>query len=581
VRIAYATVGDGPPLVKAANYISHLEFDWDSPVWRHWLRELSRDNLLVRYDERGNGLSDWSVEDMTFDAWVRDLGAVADALGLERFPLLGISQGGPVAIEYATRHPERVSHLLLYGSYAHGWGKRGDPPEEVEQRLTWERLIQQGWGKKAPGIRDIMTARFIPGASRDQVRWFNDLQRVTTNAENAYRLDQVFRDIDVEDLLPDLEVPTLVLHARGDLVCPFKEGRLLASQIPQARLVVLDSENHILLEDEPAWKVFLSEVRTFLGIPNHPPSPAAGHVTSRHRADVPGDERAREEALALIRGLEELPLRRFSVVGGYLKYDERMRHRLKDAHQRMVSAYATPGGTRENHLIWAFPGSGKTHFVREVADSLPSEVRYLEVNLAGLGEEEFDTRLAELQDDKTPTLCFVDEVDARSREDWPYERLLDQLDVLVGREPRVVFVMAGSSGSSLTELKERIGSRPKGLDLLSRVPTGNEYEIPPMGCGDRLLVATDTFLRAGRDMGRAIRSVEKFALYYVALSPKLGDARQVHEFALQALQRLPFGEDRLRYDHLFSPGDPENKTFWAQDLPASETLADTFVELRE
>ncbi|MEE9164005.1 MAG: alpha/beta fold hydrolase, partial [Thermoplasmata archaeon] len=547
--------------------------------WRHWLRELSRDNLLVRYDERGNGLSDWSVEDFSLNAWVRDLGAVVDALGIDRFPLLGVSQGGPTAIEYATRHPERVSHLILYGTYARGWGQRGE--EATEERKAWETLMREGWGQDHPGIRDIQTARFIPGGSKEQMRWFNDLQRMTTSPENAVRFERAFQNINITERLGGLEVPTVVLHARGDLVVPFEEGRMLAAGIPNARFVPLEGENHLMLEEEPAWQTFLSEVRSFLGIPQRPLSREAGPITSQIRAGLTDDEGAREEALALIQEWEELPLRRFSVVGGYLKYDEPMRHRLKDARQRMASAFVGSGGTRENYLIWAFPGSGKTHFVREVAASLPSEVRFIEVNLAGTGQEEFDTRLSELQDKPAPTLYFVDEIDARRREDWPYERLLDHLDVSLARDPRVVFTMAGSSGSSLTEMKERIGSRPKGADLLSRVPAGNEYEIPPMGYGDRLLLAMNTFLRPEHEAGTVVRAVEKLALYYLALSPKLVDARQVHEFALRALQRVAPGEDRLRYDDLFNPGDPENKTFWAQGLPVSETLADTFVTLRE
>src|SRR5947208_9970108 len=153
VRIAYATVGEGPPLVKAANWLSHLEFDWHSPIWRHWLQEFSSNHLLLRYDERGNGLSDWKVDNLTFDAFVQDLESVVDAVGLDRFPILGISQGGPVAIAYAVRHPERVSHLVLYGSYARGWAKRGSPPEVIQQRQAQQTLIKLGWGQDNPAFR--------------------------------------------------------------------------------------------------------------------------------------------------------------------------------------------------------------------------------------------------------------------------------------------------------------------------------------------------------------------------------------------------------------------------------------------
>jgi pimeloyl-ACP methyl ester carboxylesterase len=265
-RIAYATVGRGPPLVKTANWLSHLEFDWRSPVWRHWHRELSRDHMLVRYDERGCGLSDWQPAEFSFARWVDDLAAVVDALGLERFPLLGISQGGPVAIAYAVRHPQRVSHLILYGTYARGRGQREAPPEVIEERRALLTLTKHGWGRDDPTYRQIFTAGFIPGATRDQMRWFNELQRASASAENAVRFMEEFDRIDVTDLVPQLDVPTLVLHARDDRRVPFEEGRRLAASIPSARFLPLEGENHILLEEEPAWPAFLSEVRRFLGV---------------------------------------------------------------------------------------------------------------------------------------------------------------------------------------------------------------------------------------------------------------------------------------------------------------------------
>ncbi len=264
--IAYATVGDGPPLVKAANWLSHLEFDWQSPIWRHWLKELSSYHTLARYDERGCGLSGWNVEDFTLSAWVRDLEAVVDSLRLDRFPLLGISQGGPIAIAYALRHPERVSHLILYGSYARGLSKRDASPRELDEMQMLLQLVKIGWGKEHPAFRQVFTTLFIPEGTPEQFRWFNELQRVSSTPENAARMMSGFYELDVREEAQKLNVPTLVLHARGDLRVPFGEGRLLASLIPGARFVPLESKNHILLEGEPAWRRFLEEVREFLGV---------------------------------------------------------------------------------------------------------------------------------------------------------------------------------------------------------------------------------------------------------------------------------------------------------------------------
>lgn len=264
VRIAYATAGDGPPLVKAANWLNHLEFDWRSPIWRHLLEEFGRDHLLVRYDERGNGLSDWNVDQFTFEAFVQDMESVVEALGLKRFPILGISQGGPVAIAYAVRHPEKVSHLILYGSYARGWAKRSLPSEDIERLLAQQTLIKLGWGQDNPAFRQLWTTLYIPDATQEQWQWFNDLHRVSTSPDNALRLLAELGKIDVVDLLPHVNVPTLVMHCRDEAVVPFEEGRLMASRIPAARFVPLEGRNHLLLESEPAWLVFVREVRRFL-----------------------------------------------------------------------------------------------------------------------------------------------------------------------------------------------------------------------------------------------------------------------------------------------------------------------------
>lgn len=263
VRIAYATVGEGPPLIKAANWLNHLEFDWESPIWRHVLRELARDHTLVRYDERGNGLSDWDAEEISFDAYVQDLEAVVDALGVERFALLGISQGCAVSVAYAVRHPERVTHLVLHGGYAVGWHQRGSP-QDRERRRALATLMLQGWGEESPAFRQVFTSLYIPDATPEQMRWFNDLQRNTTSPENAVRLWEALGAIDVRELLPRVTAPTLVLHSRNEAAVPFSAGRELASSIPGARFVPLESRNHLLMEQEPAWPRFLDEIRSFL-----------------------------------------------------------------------------------------------------------------------------------------------------------------------------------------------------------------------------------------------------------------------------------------------------------------------------
>jgi serine/threonine protein kinase/pimeloyl-ACP methyl ester carboxylesterase len=264
VRIAYATVGEGPPLVKAANWLSHLEWDWRSPVWRHLLAEFARDHTFIRYDERGNGLSDWNVADLSFEAWVKDLESVVEAAGVDRFPLLGISQGGAVAIAYAVRHPERVSKLILYGAYARGWAAR-EQPEEIEQRQAQLTLVKLGWGKDNPAFRQLWTSLYAPDATPEQAQSFNDLQRISTSPQNAVKLLNTMGDINVVDLLPQVTVPTLVLHCRDESGVPFEEGRLLASTIPGARFVPLDGRNHLLLEGAPAWGTFVKELRRFLG----------------------------------------------------------------------------------------------------------------------------------------------------------------------------------------------------------------------------------------------------------------------------------------------------------------------------
>jgi class 3 adenylate cyclase/pimeloyl-ACP methyl ester carboxylesterase len=262
VRLAYATSGAGPFLVKSGNWMNHLEYDWESPIWRHVFRGLSRGHTLVRYDARGNGMSDWDVDALSLDAWVTDLETVVDAVGVERFPLLGISQGGAVGVAYAVRHPERVSHLILYGAFALGGKKRA--PAEKEMREAMITLMRLGWGADNPSFRQMFTARFIPGGTHEQADYFNELQLKTTSPECAARYFDVVSDFDISDLLSEVKAPTLVMHVRDDLIVPFEFGRQLAAGIPHARFIALPGRNHLFLEHEPASGRFFEEISLFL-----------------------------------------------------------------------------------------------------------------------------------------------------------------------------------------------------------------------------------------------------------------------------------------------------------------------------
>jgi pimeloyl-ACP methyl ester carboxylesterase/DNA-binding winged helix-turn-helix (wHTH) protein len=263
-RIAYATIGTGPPLVKAANWMTHLDFDWESPAWHHWLEGLARGRTLVRYDERGCGLSDWDVEAFGIEAWVDDLALVVDAMGLERFPLLGVSQGAAVAVEYAVRHPERVTRLVLAGAYPRGRLVRATTDEEHRAAALDVELARVGWGRSDQPFSHVFAYQFLPDGTREQWDAFTELQRRTTSADNAVRFLEAFARIDVTAAAQQVRCPTLLLHARHELRVPFSAARELATLIPGSRLVPLDSRNHILTNFEPAWPVFLREVDRFL-----------------------------------------------------------------------------------------------------------------------------------------------------------------------------------------------------------------------------------------------------------------------------------------------------------------------------
>ena len=275
VGIAYAVHGSGPPLLVDSCWLSHLQFDWQSPVWRHYLVELGRIATVVRFDERGHGLSDRGVTDHGLAARVADLEAVADDAGLERFALLAMAQGGPVAIEYAARHPERLSRLAFYGSYA--GAKVGATREELELDAAFTALIRVGWSRPTPEFRRVFTSLMIPGGSEEQMRWIDDLQRMAVDAETAVLARAQRQVTDASARLAGLDLPTLVLHSRGDQMNGFEQARRLAAAIRGARLVALESDNHIVLEHEPAWAVLLRELTAFLA-PDRPaaPVPVAG-----------------------------------------------------------------------------------------------------------------------------------------------------------------------------------------------------------------------------------------------------------------------------------------------------------------
>jgi pimeloyl-ACP methyl ester carboxylesterase/DNA-binding winged helix-turn-helix (wHTH) protein len=285
VNLAVATAGDGLPVVKTGTWLTHLEYDWQSPVWSPLLTHLAERFQLIRYDPRGCGLSDREPADISFDAFVHDLEAVVDALGLKRFALLGISQGAAVSVAYAVRHPDRVSRLVLSGGYPLGRRKRGDAADVVMQEALFT-LIQHGWGQDNPAFRQVFTSLFIPDGTPDQTQWLNDLQRVSTSPENAIRVRRATENVDITGLLPRVTAPTLVLHSRGDALVPFEMGRMLASGIPGSRFVELESRNHLPLAQERAWPRYIAEICDFLGQEDR----------GRLRLVTPSGKRARNSA---------------------------------------------------------------------------------------------------------------------------------------------------------------------------------------------------------------------------------------------------------------------------------------------
>ena len=264
VQLAYSLMGQGPVLVKTGTWMTHLEYDLESPIWRHLYRELAKDYTVIRYDCRGTGLSDRTVGEVSFDAFVSDLEAVIDSAGIGRFALLGISAGCALGIAYAVRHPERVSRLILYGGFALGRNRRARSAAEKDANAAMVTLMRLGWGQENPAFRQMFTSQFIPGGTKEQADWFNELQRITVSPETAVRITEANAEADVTDLLPRVSVPTLVMHARDEARVPFEAGRRMAAGIPGARFVPLTGRNHLFLETEPAFGQFLEHTRKFL-----------------------------------------------------------------------------------------------------------------------------------------------------------------------------------------------------------------------------------------------------------------------------------------------------------------------------
>lgn len=262
VAIAMASVGSGPPLVKTSNWLNHLEYDWESPIWSPFLKRLAEGFQLVRYDGRGNGLSDHDVTDISQAGFERDLEAVVEAAGLERFTLLALSQGVAAAVAFAARHPDRVARMILCGAYAQGRNRRGSQVDAATAE-TMLAMMRQGWGQPDSAFMRAFSSLYLSDASRAHVKWFADMQRTSTSGDIAARLRVACDDIDVMDMLPDVKVPTLVIHARHDHVSPYEQGRVLATRIPGARLVTLETENHIPVPDDPAWGKLMDEIEAF------------------------------------------------------------------------------------------------------------------------------------------------------------------------------------------------------------------------------------------------------------------------------------------------------------------------------
>jgi len=302
-RLAYAVSGEGPPLVMSATWLTHLEHQWRSLAWRPWLDAFTSAHRVLRYDSRGCGLSDRNINELSFETWVRDFECVIEAAGFRRFALVATCWGGPIAIEYAVRHPERVSHLVLYGTYARGRLRRTDRPGEIEKARVLLELTRLGWAQEDHAFLQVWASKFQPGGTLEHLRSWCEQQRAATSAETAVRLLQIDMNVDVRETARKLACPVLMIHPERDAVVPIEEGRLLAGLIPDCRFVQLDTDNHMPLADEPAWSHLVAEIRRFLA------EPASCHAAGRNTLPL-GALTPRERAVleGIARGLDNSEL---------------------------------------------------------------------------------------------------------------------------------------------------------------------------------------------------------------------------------------------------------------------------------
>ena len=325
VRIAYSAAGNGPTIVRAPHWCTHLEYDWQSPILSRFLKELSQSRHLLRFDQRGCGLSDRDPPNVSLEGWLQDLEAVTDAAGADQFAIFGMSQGAAVAVEYAARHPDRVTHLLLLGGYVRGKLRRVATAKEIEDAEMQLKIVEVGWDRADPSYRQAFAMQYMPYASTQQTLALAELMKVSASGKDAARIMRGFFEIDVTDAAKRVNCPTLVLHARWDVRCPFDEGRLLASLIPGARFVPLETRNHVLLQDEPAFNTFVEEMNAFLPSATNMKSPlaslskgAAGiaewvsKLTARERAILEHLARGADNAqIAAHLGLSEKTIRNY------------------------------------------------------------------------------------------------------------------------------------------------------------------------------------------------------------------------------------------------------------------------------